>query len=146
MKDREPRKLPLKAATFVSGAVLVVGGGGFAHEGIINISEAREQVEQTHPRPDYQLVMSAKPTILFTESQNTPASSEVRTAAQTIINQDKAFNEALHNNKLYKKSDRKFYGGMAGIIGGMILLAGVALHSEKKGDKKWQSRHAGTGR
>ncbi len=136
MRDREPRKLQLKAATVVTSLVLIAGGGGVTLEGMRDDLEARDQVEQIHPRPDNQSLNNAGAAIAFTETQNTPAFIEVRTAAQRVINQDKAFAQAFDENSLHQKAEREFYSGMGAIMAGLFVMMGSWVYRYTLGGKK----------
>src|SRR3989338_7312219 len=129
MKDREPRRLPLKAATAVASIVLMVGGGEVFREGIIDESNARDQVELTHPHPNTQLVTQAKAAVAFTETQNTPSFTEVNKAAQDVLDRDRVFDIALDENKVYQSGKKKLNFGAGGFIAGYLLLMGNILHS-----------------
>ena len=126
------RHLQLKAAGLFAGAVLVVGGGIGVFEGVVDESRARDQVEQTLPQPDVHLVADAKAAVPFLERNNTPSFLETRAAVQDVLNKDKAFDAALDDNSLFKRSEKEFYVGTGAFFGGLFTLVGILLREEQK--------------
>lgn len=142
MRDREPRKtqITLKTAAYVTGVVLAVSGGIGMYEGIKDGAHARNQLEQTLPHPDTTQVTNAKAAMPFLESSDSEALRGAKSTAQSIIDQNNAFENALGETSLYRKGDRELYGGAGVLLAGAVTIAGTAARNLGRSNREWRKR------